>query len=170
MNLTRPDERFIAQAVKRCRPDWDEGGIITGLRRANDLEKPPDFATLLEAAIRYANARTDDGRPRWSTPAFQMPGEHWSGTVIAKRRMPSMCGEHPEMPATKCPHCTRTPTGEPPSVDWRGIAGIKPKRARTDLHCAICDQTIRRGEYVTRHQLKDAHDRCKQAQREGDQP
>lgn len=130
MNLTRPDERFIAQAVKRCRPEWDEGGIITGLRRANDLEKPPNFATLLEAAVRYANARNGDGRPRWSTPAFQMPGEHWSGTVIATRRMPTMCGEHPEMPATKCPHCTRTPTGEPPSVDWRAIKEAKIREAR----------------------------------------
>lgn len=169
MNLGRTDERFIAQAVKRCRPDWDEGGIIVGLRRANDLEKPPDFATLLEAAIRYANARTDDGRPRWSTPAFQMPGEHWSGTVIAKRRMPSMCGEHPEMPATKCPHCTRRPSGQPPGVDWRAIKNDAIQAAREAKRAERAEYEARQAEAREAEARKQAQ-RLTEARTEGDQP
>lgn len=168
MNLTRPDERFIAQAVKRCRPDWDEGGIIVGLRRANDLEKPPDFATLLEAAIRYANTRTDDGRPRWSAPAFQMPGEHWSGTVIAKRRMPSMCGEHPEMPATKCPHCTRRPSGQPPGVDWRAIKNDAIEAAREAKRAERAEYEARQAEAREAAARKQAQ-RLTEARTEGDQ-
>ena len=104
MMITQTQAEALATAVARARTDWDRPGILTAIHAAAHLGDPIAIGAAL-----YALASNREMR----TPAcLRLPGPHWTGTVVADRKPPTMCGEHPQHPTARCPDCARIQPGD----------------------------------------------------------
>lgn len=99
--ITRAQAEAIATAVQQVRSDehprWDRPGILAAIEQASRMGSAADILAALAQLARRADVRTPMLLPK--------PGPHWVGTAVAERRPPTMCGDHPALPALNCPEC-----------------------------------------------------------------
>jgi len=99
--ITRAQAEAIATAITQVRhpdhPRWDRAGILAAIDQASRMGSPADILAALAALARRGDVRT---------PAMLAhPGPHWTGTTVAERKPPTMCGTHPQRRALECPEC-----------------------------------------------------------------
>ena len=119
--------RRLASLVATIRPDWDEPGITSVLRKVCD--RP--LAQVARAAITCAIERTDQRTPA----CIALDGHHWADSPAkAPTRIdasPLLC-EHGHRPA-RCEACATAPRSAGPTPEQRAQirAGIEAGRQAT---------------------------------------
>lgn len=89
--------------------------------------RPSAFARVVGA---YADAETEDGRPRFTTPALlPEPGPHWDKTPIAARPTRPKCAEHQQH--YPCQACEERPVTSRPD-NFKQLVHQAREQARTE--------------------------------------
>lgn len=119
--------RRLASLVATIRPDWDEHGVASVLRKVCD--RP--LAQVARAAIVCAIERTDQRTPA----CIALDGHHWADSPAkAPTRIdaaPLLC-EHGNRPA-RCEQCANVPRAAGPTPEQRAQirAGIEAGKQAT---------------------------------------
>ena len=124
--------RRLASLVATIRPDWDEHGVASVLRKVAD--RP--LAQVARAAVACAIERTDQRTPA----CIALDGHHWADSPAkAPTRIdasPLLC-EHGNRPA-RCEQCAGEPRSTGPTPEQRAQirAGIEAGKTATKTRAA----------------------------------
>ena len=121
-------ERALGFLVAQLRPDWDEAGVLSALRKLSDRPVPDVALAALDCAVHRTDQRTPAG--------IVADGKHWavSERLAGQTETPTESGivtwcEHGRPTGRHCPACqpvTRTlPTEEQRAVMRLAVAEAK---------------------------------------------
>lgn len=181
----RPRERFgvggvltprmraaLVTAMVEAR-DWNPKACGEAIDRMDATGRFQHQAFYVSVVGRYVSALTEDGRPRFTTPALLADeGEHWTHTPIEGRKARAICTTH-GLPFP-CEDCKTDPNLKPldDPKSWRATYKQRREQEAQKRRQMTADQEARRD--AARHEAarKKAQqlDAARAELHQGDQP